>query len=757
MYEAGRGRIFGCCFVTCLTLLILGTGCRILQAQEVPQPEPQVASNPRLLTGADLRIHHGSVDRNRSISSIRIDLGMLDLTPDVRVTWNPREATQDLSLTCQITGNTLTVGTEDSSDVKLVYEPNPITKDTPAILNLEVQHPDRILPGVYTGNAVFQFKGNPDKFNAIVPALWPIRVVVSGRILKVDSVTFKHAENGRLHVGQPATVIVRMDTIGCEPGEGTLKLRFTPLGGQPRPLLTMPVSFEGKIRDPLTELKDPEYVCPEWRNAAINNIVPKPTDKAGDADHREYVMEFQSGDCFLPGKAEAEVAWPQATEAPATAPKGFTQSCSAEIGGGVTVFPRLAFDSEIVHLRVVSRNNLGPKCDLVLINKDSVPVTVSLYPFIASDNQNASNEVVYQYYTGIKPQELGPWQVTWPESAKEIAGEAAQSAGFTVWGKLVNRLEESRVPGEPRVPIRLRVFASETPVLWDQIYGEDEGRGYYQFRLDAFEMGISTQYARNGRLRPVSIYCGIPEQPDEMFRWNPEQHPYLMISPESDRLQASPEGPDNGRAGGFGSMEARPPNDTSNNSDGATPAFSRELDVAFPEEGLLAFNVYCATTPVVGEHRRKMVMDHDFVYRAIITGTDGAGLPIARIVELPFLVEVTDHWVYYQKWFVWIGLGIAGITVLSLLWWYGNREPGSKSLAVAGGGQSMADDFPELLGASSASESVNDRGLAAGVSRKSEPRQDNETLGSDSPATAPVPPSRSLPAEIDKDLMDGFL
>ena len=69
----------------------------------------------------------------------------------------------------------------------------------------------------------------------------------------------------------------------------------------------------------------------------------------------------------------------------------------------------------------------------------------------------------------------------------------------------------------------------------------------------------------------------------------------------------------------------------------------------------------------------------------------------------------------------------------------------------------MADDLPELLGASSALESVNDRGSAAGVSRKSESRQVNDPPGSDSPAAAPVPPPRSRPTEIDKDLMDGFL
>lgn len=736
-----------------LAVVVVVTGSCAGRAQDVPVIPPQVVDQPKLLAETNLRITHGVVEGK---SEITIGLGMLKLNPEVRVEWNPRESLKDAKLTCKVTGHTLTLGADDSSDVRLVHKSDPITKDNDAVVELKVHNPASIPPGIYSGEATFLFRGTSPAFLAEIPARWPITIVVPGRILTKDGLKFTEASNGRLHVGQPAMVTVTMDTIGCDVGEGLLKLRYTPLGGQPRPLLTMPIPIDG-ILDPIVDVKDPAYVCPEWRNSVIQVGMKENTEPG---EHRRYEMVCHVGDCFAPGEQiEAEVTWPQAKEAPDVAEKEFSQTCSAVVGGGIMVSPRLAFDTETVHIQIVSQNDLGPTCDLTLISPDELPGIITLDRDLDSteaggaNNAGGAKEIVFKYYTSIKPEQLGRWRVTWPDAGRELAGDAAQPTEFNVWGKLVSHLEEYLPAGEARMPLSLRVFASETPLFWSQIYGEDEGRGYYQFRLRAFEIGVPQKYAHDVQFRPLSLYCGIPELPDELSKHDWEKHPYVLITPDSVLPSSTTDEPNAEPAGSFGRPEARQGDDTETSSD------DQEVSspVALPEEGLQAFNVYCSVAPVVGEHSRKAVRDHDFVYRVLISGTDGAGQPIARIVEFPFRVEVTDHWVYYKAWMVWIILGFAAFAVLVLLWWLGNREPRARGLAGSGGGQSMVDEMPELFGGGSTSASAASRTPVADNPIGSESRSSNERPASDGPPADSVAPPRSPPPEIDRDLMDGFV
>ena len=673
-------------------------------------------------------------------------------TPDHKIKWNPREFLAETKLVCRLTGKELLIGQEESVDVCVEATTEYIRADRSGKLRLRIPRPESLAPGVYQGRLKTEFVGIPvEAINAVIRGNWPITIVVPGRILQQEHVQFEHAQNGNLHVGQPATVTAVIDTIGCDLGTGDLTVRFTPLAGDPRPLLSLPMPIDGFL-DPLIDLQNREKVCPEWQDVVLHSNVE--TVEVGEdlsATHSRYRIVFHVGDCFAPGeRIEAEVTWPQASEAPVTADKKLRAKSTANVVGGILISPRIAFDTETVYIKVVSPNDLGTKCDLTLIAPDESPWLIQLSHARLSWEQSGSKGVAYRYTYEFQPHQLGTWRVTWPEADAQAVGETAQPAQFNVWGRLVNRLEQPHEQGVPVETIPLRVFASETPLGWNLIYTPDEGRGYHQYRFGAFELGFDSRYAGNVRFRPQSIYCVSPESPDSVSAWDPERQPYLHIAPGDPKRRRTTRESSSAPEGSFGTVEARPDDYAV-----AEPDKQRAPDVALPEEGLLPFDVFCAVTPVLEEHPRKDVAVHNFIYRGLITGNDGEGRPIARILELPFTVDVTNHWQYYREWTIWAVVIVAVVVFLGYAWYRANHDPSSKSLPSGSTAATAIAEVSEFMG-DSPTGSDSDASSESGTRPSSQSSQTSDEHDTRPPTPKPKPPAPPGPPTDDDGLLAEF-
>ena len=611
--------------------------------------------------------------------------------PGRKIEWNPREHLDKAKLVCLLTGDELEIGHDESSPVWIDYTTDPIYLDKPGKLELKVTSPQSIKPGVYQGRLKVRFIPLPaNAMNTLMDAYWPVTLIAHGRIL--TEFKFFNANTDGLHVGQAATVTALLDTIGCEPGIGELKLRYSPFSGSSRPLLNLPMPIEGFI-DPLVDLvqvNQREKVCPEWRDQVLHSTMKAVENERSIPGYKQYRVTFHTGPCFAPGESiEAELTWPQAESAPSESKRSFTKRCRAEVSGGILVTPQVAFDTEQVHLQVISREDLGPTVKLTLIAPDSQHGEVTLTRPQNSGTNSGSAGILYTYHTEFPPGQLGSWQVTWPTSDPKVKVDAAHPAHFDVWGRRINRLVHP-----------VRVFASETPIGWDFRSNPYKGRGYHENRFEAFELGVDNRFAGSVQFRPLLIYAGT-SQSGEVIPWNPDRHPYLLVAPGTPKLCPTKDQPCPSPDGSIGDHRAR-------SQEYAVDEISTSSTIALPEEGLLPFSVSCSVIPLTDEHPRKTLRDHQAVYRAMLHGTDGEGRPFTRIIEIPFTVQVTNHWEYYREWMLWALGIIVLISTAVYMYWRATRDPKPRTM-LSPDLKSGINDFPEFTGGGNQPQSPSEQ------------------------------------------------
>ena len=695
-----------------LALAVVLTISANLTAQDVPQQDRPIIEAPPL-PGFSL-----SITRDGVRGESKVDVYLKQMfepflkLPGRKIEWNPKEYLENTKLVCALTGKELEIGHDESSPIWIDYTTDPIYLDKPGKLELKVTSPQSIEPGVYQGKLKVRFAPFPvDAVNALIDGYWPITIIVHGRIL--TELKFARASTSGLHVGQAATVTALLDTIGCEPGIGELTVRFTPLAGSPRPLLNLPMP-NGTFLDPLVDLEridHREKVCPEWRDQVLHSAVELVENETSISGYRQYRITFHAGPCFAPGESiDAELSWPQAESAPLNSKSSFTRQCAAAVSGGILVTPQIAFDTEDVHIQVISRQDLGPKVELTLIAPDSQHGQITLTRPPTSSNQPDSTGILYTYYVKFPPGQLGAWRVTWPTTDSEVEVEAAHPGHFNVWGRRINHL------GYP-----VRVFASETPIGWGWRSNPYKGRGYYEYRFNAFELGIDSRFAGNVELHPLLIYSGTSKS-GEVIPWSPDQHPYLYVAPGTPKICAEPDRPCPAPDGSVGDPLARP-------VEYAVEAPPKSTAIALPGEGLLPFSVWCSVIPVADEHPRKTLRTHTFTYRAMLRGTDGEGHPFARIVEIPVKVQVTDHWEYYREWALW-ALGIIVLVgTAGFLAWRAMRGPRPQKV-LSTGLPHGPDEFPEFTGGSfSPQQSENQQSSNDQTVRKEKPGKETRKPG----------------------------
>lgn len=736
------------CTVALLTVSALGTGG--LNADEPPPEERLIdVKDPVKLDGVELKIHGGTAD---SEPKREITLDDLKFPENASITWNPRKALENASLKCEITGKTLSVGGDRDSQVRVEYNNEPITDKTPGQLSVVVNNPDSIPPGIYRGKLVIPFEGERGNFPYRFQGELPVSIISPGRLLvREKGVQFHHAarrsgqSSGTLNVGQQADVAVQIHTIGCDTGAGNLNVKFTPTDGQPVSILSLRVPFEG-IKDPIVHIPNRQSVCPQWRDAPLYVEDKLLEDLSIAADHEVHQILCHLGDCYSPGdRLQADISWDQALEATGGAPRHLDESAFVQVLGGIRM-PSIGFINQRVNVEVVCQTNLGPSPVLSLIPPKGNAVPMPLTQ-VATDEMLVPG-FAYRYAAAFKPDQLDTWLVKWPAELAAQAGQDANNAQIEIWGEMENFLEYDSAN---QVLWPLRVFASRDPWFWDTLReNEDEGRGYHQFRLNAFTIGFDKQFVGDVEFRPMSLYhrptgtSGHSDR-DKLEAWNPDEQPLLLVTPKA--LSADGEIP----IGCLGRLDA-----WKGGKRGEMAAEDRE-PIRIPEGESQAFHIYCAAISddpahPGAEHPRTVLGTRQFVYRGLLTGTGPNGEEIARVIEIPFAVEVMDCWAFDRPKLIG---GIVVVVVLIVLFVLKRRadyEPRPSVTATAGGG---GVDIPELFGGSSATSS------AVASPAEPEPRSgaDNgpaDTVSDPEPRTDSPPPRPDRPPP-DPDIMGDFM
>ncbi len=597
-----------------LPVVILATVAAAGAARRCGAQEPIPVPRPPLR----IEIKRGSTAATAQIRQVvAINEKIAEIFQDQPVEFDPTQGIERVKLVCEETGKTLQVGVDQRSPVYIERSLHRLRQGEPGFIAVRVSDPASLAPGVYRGKLSTILRLPDQSMNQSIEAIWNIELAVHGRSL--IGVEFEHAgSNQRLRVGTPASLVARVNTVGCDLGEGFLKLDWWSPGEPRQRALYLKLPAEKTI-DPLSAFteKGEQGGHPQWRDSPLWTEVrelSRAPAQAGAAANRLYAVHVFAPDCFLPGAMQAEVTWRQADTAAQTAELQAATPVTP-VSSGVLTHPRLAFAGERVKFLVRTDQDLGPALKLLVASPDGKNTTVDL----AKRRQQTGQQASLVEYAGSyvpAPEAIGAHQLAWPEgeSQASLASNLGNPAGFQV------------CLGAAQSVSSLEVFAGAPP-FWVM-----ENLGWNVTRSDACRFWYAPQVLRDAALEPLGLYRGRPG--DRLVAHDTQTEPLVVYS----RGQAAPDN------------AAQSPEAATERGANQQAALMR-WPLASSREKSPGLDVSVDLVRDDGPgHPRHNPETYHFVQRLMVHGHDTRGQPVARLAEIPLQVQVSTAGQYYRRY-----------------------------------------------------------------------------------------------------------
>lgn len=538
---------------------------------------------------------------------------------DVSIAFEPEKNLGQVKLVSAATGDALSVGVDARSPVYLKRSPNKITNTEDGWISLHVSDPKSLKPGVYRGQLTAVLRDYDQVMNAAIAANWDIELVVHGR--RLVALDFDRASGGKLRVGTPASLLARVDTVGCDLGKGFLKLDWSAPGEERQRALYIPLPLERAL-DPAAAFKtDSEQGChPQWRDSPMETIVtPLSGEGASSAAGQQYEVRVVAPDCFLPGQMQAAVEWEQANSAP-SAERLTLSTKPTPVLPGALVHPRIAFVNERVKVLVRTDQDFGANLPLQVSQPDGKTAPVEM---VKRKQQAGAQGTVVEYAGSYVPAVMGAYQLVWPETDQRdaVVQNLGEPPGFQACF------------GADQYTQTVEVFAGAPP-FWIT-----ENLGWNVTSPDACRFWYAPQLLRNASLEAVTLFRGRPGE--QLAPYDPETAPLVRFAlapeqappnpAEGDKDPKKPPAPKVAAAGERWPMGSSPDN---------AAWLDLTVDLDREAEG----------------HPRHTPAEYDFTQRFILHVQDTRGVPMVRIAQVPLHVQVSTAGQYYRR--IGIGLGI---------------------------------------------------------------------------------------------------
>ena len=593
--------------------------------------------------------------------TISIDGAIRQFFPEEPIEWNPAGNLDSAVLVCQATGEKLPIGENDRASLFLAWTKSRLRKNERSELKLCASDPASLRPGVYRGTLWTWMCNAGEGPKRPVKATWDIAVVVCGRWLA--GVEFQRTVLGKpLRVGAPASLVVRVVTVGCELGRGSLRLDWWSPLEKPQRALYLDLPLERPI-DPLVAFGEiaGQGCHYQWRDCAVWTQVEEAAEPGGSRPPEEaqrcHRIAVVAPHCFLPGTMQAEVDWQQA-EIAANRQEALRKATSQEpVLPGILVFPTPAFVHEPLTVLVRTDAALGPTLSLTASEPDGKTSVLDLrrQRLVAL----GGGDQLCEHSVRFHPRVPGEHRIAWRDGDVALGDRLGEPAVFSVYFMAETKLVEG-----------IKVFASAPPPL----YGD--AVGWKAVRREACRFWYAPGLLRDAKLENLATFRGRLSGP--LVRHDPETEPILRFGVDDGRNAKV----DALRSTETGAADPKP----------AEPAWT--LASAADLSPWIAASVDLDRN-APSDHPRHRTGEYEFVQRMILHAVDQEGQRLERIVSVPFSVRVSTDRQYY----LWYSLVVGALVVPALFFVImarRNRVPKRRALAadVFAKPRSVAEEDP---------------------------------------------------------------
>jgi len=562
----------------------------------------------------------------QATTRIAIHPGIASLFQNEAILLDPVEPPAGSKLLCGVTGESLPLGTDKKSPLYLQWTGQRLTKDTPAQLTVRVSNPGSLKPGVYRGTVEAILRNHSEAVNRSLRVAWDIRVLVRGR--RLVKVEFERSKQGKtLRVGAPANLILSVYAVGCDLGQGSVAVDWSPSAGKPQRVLELSAPRE-RPADPLTVSADgSRFTChPQWRESLFWTQVHRADVAAEhpvavDPLEHSYEVRVAIPPCFLPGTMQAKVQWAQAAEA---ASDEILQQTTPEqpVLPGILVYPAPAFVHEPVNIEVRTLKDLGDTVPLVVSGPES-SVLVELVKLRHASLGPGLNQYLGRFRAGA----MGSYHVGSREGAAEVREELEEPVALDVSLGAETGLERG-----------VEVFAG-TPPFW-----RISDSGWRTAATKACRFWYDPRRLQRAEIENLGTWRVGAE--GQLLPWSEATDPIIALRRrEDDRL---------------------PDNATSSD----VPAGNPRWEIAANPEKSPFLDLSIDLVRDAGpDDPRHAIGSHRFVQRMILQALDTRGGLVARIVRVPFTVQVSTAARSYLTSGTVVGLWVLVLLAVAVVRW----------------------------------------------------------------------------------------
>lgn len=551
--------------------------------------------------------------------------------------WDIDPFIDDMSLDCPLTSNRIPVGAEKSGKpFEITRTTGAIKHDRPGRMTFTLKQSRSLKPGVYSGSVSATFRCSPpNACNTIFRIRWPISVTVPGRILR--SVEFLNARSGIIRFGDSSDVRIVVDTIGCDLGEGHVRIFQGGISGHEKTWFAHSVPFSD-LRDPLTDF--PENPDPkkqvtylqDWQDIILHtqtSVTSIPAPRLGQVrDARRHEITLNIGPCLdVVPNLTVTVNWPEyGPEEKAVAPLPPVSS-TVRVEPGILAFPKVALMNEDVLIRAITREAPARAIMVELETPSREKQDLWLTLATSSDSEEIPKADYYTYEGSYTVDGFGTYKLRWPNQPTTIPTEF-HSCGLV-----------------KKVAAPLRVFLGTTFTFpW---MDEFEGNPLREVRTNAFQLALDDAFFTGGEMtiRPIGLYRTTTNERGQIVGREPFKMPsadlLIDVSPSQFRTVDAATG------WALGTPKARTASDSTSESEATL--YPNPASIKLQKSEIASFDIWSSVEPLERmENPEPKYGYYSFTARFQLSGhlkgDDGKQIPISRIVEIPFEIEITDFW-----------------------------------------------------------------------------------------------------------------